>query len=76
MAADAECSEIPLGDIGNTKIKENLYRAKLPISSQKYKDLKNLVTKKIIPPNYAKEFLDLEHNSKSVDRLPDTDEED
>ena len=47
MATEAEYIEIPVGDIGNTQPKKNLYRLKLSISSQKFKDLEKLVTKKL-----------------------------
>lgn len=55
--------------------KDNLYPNKLPISVQKYEDLKNL-TKKVISTAYANEYLGLKYNNKRVDCLPDTDEED
>lgn len=55
--------------------KYHLYPNKLPISAQKYTDLKKL-TKSVIPAAYADEYLSLKFNSKVVDNLPDTDEED
>ncbi|KAL4705115.1 hypothetical protein ACJJTC_009746 [Scirpophaga incertulas] len=50
-------------------------KAKLPISVQKYNDLKKLIDNKVIPSHCAKEYLDLKFNKKTIDCLPDTDEE-
>ncbi|KAL4706976.1 hypothetical protein ACJJTC_019514 [Scirpophaga incertulas] len=75
MVPDAPYIEVKLGDIGDKEPYFNLYPAKLPISVQKYNDLKKLIDNKVIPSHCAKEYLDLKFNKKTIDCLPDTDEE-
>ncbi|CAH2084123.1 unnamed protein product [Euphydryas editha] len=55
--------------------KKKLYPYKLPISAQKYADLKKL-TKQVIPAAYANEYLNLKYSNKNVDHLPESDEDD
>lgn len=59
----------------NLSPKEKLYPYKLPISAQKYADLKKLI-KQVIPAAYANEYLNLKYSNKNVDRLPVSDEDD
>ncbi|KAL4704539.1 hypothetical protein ACJJTC_002153 [Scirpophaga incertulas] len=75
MVPDAPYIEVKLGDIGDKEPYFNLYPAKLPISVQKYNDLKKLFDNKVIPSHCAKEYFDLNFNKKTIDSLPDTDEE-
>lgn len=54
----------------------SLYQSKLPLSEAKYKDLKELCTKGIVPSRYHDEFLRMPHKSTVPDVLMETDEED
>lgn len=76
MSAEAEYTRVTLGAFQTgLSPNRNIYSNKLPISAQKYADLKKL-TKNVIPAAYANEYLDLKYNSKTIDCLPETDEED
>lgn len=55
---------------------KQLYTSKLPISAQKYKDLRKLCEKKTIPEVYHEEYLSLPFKSTIIDQLPETDEDD
>lgn len=55
---------------------KQLYTSKLPISSQKYKDLRKLCEKKTIPEVYHEEYLSLPFKSTIIDQLPETNEDD
>ncbi|CAF4741727.1 unnamed protein product [Pieris macdunnoughi] len=57
MLPQTETIEVQLSGLNSAKPKTNLYSTKLPISQQKYNDLKKLVEKKVIPNMYAKEYL-------------------
>lgn len=51
-----------------------LYETKLPITAMKYKYLKNISLKKIIPEKYQAEYLFLSFKSTIFDNFPETDE--
>lgn len=53
-----------------------LYKKELGIAPQKYKDLKTLCTKGVIPEIYRKQYLDIPQKPEKRDCLPETDEED
>ncbi|XP_022835000.1 uncharacterized protein LOC111362540 [Spodoptera litura] len=53
-----------------------LYDNELSISAAKYKDLKELCNKNVIPNRYHEEYLSLRHNETIRDTLPETDEDD
>lgn len=57
MLPDAETTSVPLCSLNNTQPKLNLYSSKLPVSFQKYNDLKKLVDKQIIPECYSHEYI-------------------
>lgn len=75
MLSDAETTSVSLGSLDNAQPKLSLYSNKLPVSIQKYKDLKKLVDKKIIPKRFADEYLKLKHDKEVNDTLIETDEE-
>lgn len=52
-----------------------LYSNRLPLSNVKYKDLKKLCSKKIIPECYHYEYLDLPQELGVRDELPETDDD-
>ncbi|CAH2105309.1 unnamed protein product [Euphydryas editha] len=55
---------------------KSLYRARLPISAPKYKDLKRLCENGIIPKAYHFEYLNLPSSVNVPDIFPETDAED
>jgi len=55
---------------------KQLYTSKLPISAQKYKDLRKLCEKKTIPEVYHEEYISLPFKSTIIDQLPETDDDD
>ncbi|KAL5234327.1 hypothetical protein ACI65C_001737 [Semiaphis heraclei] len=55
---------------------KQLYFSKLPITETKYKDLKQLCTKKTIPDKFHSEYLEIPFKATIRDELAETDEED
>ncbi|CAI6374065.1 unnamed protein product [Macrosiphum euphorbiae] len=52
------------------------YKEKLPVTAAKYKDLRNLCLKKIIPEVYHSEYFSIPFKPSVLDVLPETDDED
>ncbi|KAJ8733139.1 hypothetical protein PYW08_001437 [Mythimna loreyi] len=53
-----------------------LYDNELSISAAKYKDLKELCNKNVIPKRYHEEYSIMRHNETIRDTLAETDEDD
>ena len=53
-----------------------LYKSRLPLSKEKFKNLEDLCKKNIIPSRYHEEYLSMPHKSSVSDNLTETDEED
>ncbi len=56
-------------------IPQRIYHEQLPISDDKYLNLKSLCLKGAIPTHFHNQFLNLPHSPTVMDKLPQPDEE-